>query len=67
MKEKILTIKAKNISQKQWAALLLELNLIKQAWRPYGVELQLTAHCLKRVLSWGTKKYDESHESEYKK
>ena len=36
MKEKKLTITSKNISQKQWSNLLLELNLIKTAWKPYA-------------------------------
>ena len=33
---KKLTITSKDISQKQWASLILELNLIKKAWRPYA-------------------------------
>ena len=37
MKEKIITIKPKGITQKQWSILLLELNMMKNAWRPYGV------------------------------
>ena len=55
MKEKIITIKAKSITTKQWSNLLLELNLVKKAWRPYGVDLQLSAPGLKNTLKWGTK------------
>jgi hypothetical protein len=40
MKEKIITIKPKGITQKQWSNLLLELNLIKKAWKPYGVNME---------------------------
>ena len=58
MKEKVITIKPKGISQKQWANLLLELNLVKKAWRPYGVDMQITAPGLKNILKWGTKRYD---------
>ena len=58
MKEKVITIKPKGISQKQWANLLLELNLVKKAWRPYGVDMQINAPCLKNILKWGTKRYD---------
>jgi hypothetical protein len=58
MKEKIITIKPKGISQKQWSNLLLELNLVKKAWRPYGVDIQISAPGLKNVLKWGTKSYD---------
>ena len=58
MKEKVITIKPKGISQKQWANLLLELNLVKKAWRPYGVDMQINAPGLKNILKWGTKRYD---------
>ena len=58
MKEKIITLKPKGISQKQWSNLLLELNLVKKAWRPYGVDIQISAPGLKNVLKWGTKSYD---------
>ena len=36
MKEKKLTLTSKNISQKQWSNLVLELNLIKKAWAQYA-------------------------------
>ena len=55
MKEKVITLKPKGISQKQWSNLLLELNLVKRAWKPYGVDLQISAPGLKNVLKWGTK------------
>ena len=58
MKEKVITIKPKGISTKQYSSLLLELNLVKQAWRPYGVDIQINAPGLKSVLKWGTKSYD---------
>ena len=43
MKDKIITIKTKNITQKQWSIFLLELNLIKKAWKRYGVDMQMSA------------------------
>ena len=58
VKEKIITLKPKGISQKQWSNLLLELNLVKKAWRPYGVDIQISAPGLKNILKWGTKSYD---------
>ena len=58
MKEKVITIKVKSGSAKQYSNLLLELNLVKQAWRPYGVDIQINAPGLKNVLKWGTKSYD---------
>ena len=54
MKEKIITIKPKGISQKQWASFLLELNLMKKAWRPYGVDVEIKAPGLKNIVKWGT-------------
>jgi len=55
MKEKIITIKTKNISQKQWVNFLLELNLMKKAWKPYGVDVEIKAPGLKKTILWGTK------------
>ena len=52
MKEKVITIKPKGISTKQYSSLLLELNLVKKAWRPYGVDIQINAPGLKSVLKW---------------
>ena len=58
MREKELTIKSRNISPKQWSVLLLELNLLVKAWRPYA-RLEMKAPGLKKVIGWGTRKYDE--------
>ena len=60
MKEKVITIKVKSGSAKQYSNLLLELNLVKQAWRSYGVDLQLSATGLKSTLTWGTSVNDKS-------
>ena len=60
MKEKVITIKIKSGSAKQYSNLLLELNLVKQAWRSYGVDLQLSAPGLKSALTWGTSVNDKS-------
>ena len=61
MKDKVITIKPKGISQKQWSILLLELNLIKQAWKRYWVDMQMSAPGLKRIVDWGTKKHGTDH------
>ena len=58
MKEKKVTITAKGASIKQWSDLMLELNLIKKAWRSYGVTIDIQAPGIKKIISWGTKKYD---------
>ena len=54
MKEKKLTITSKDISQKQWSNLILELNLIKKSWAPYAT-LSLHAPGIKKVIAHGTK------------
>ncbi len=61
MKEKIITIKPKGITKKQWSIFLLELNLMKRAWKPYGVKMEMSAPGLKRIIDWGTKKYGTDH------
>ena len=58
MKEKKVTIVAKGASVKQWSDLMLELNLIKKAWRPYGVIIDIQTPGIKKIILWGTKKYD---------
>ena len=63
MKEKIITIKPKGITQKQWSNLLLELNLIKKAWKPYGVNINMKAPGLKNVLNYGTRVNDETRKA----
>ena len=58
MKEKKVTISAKGASLKQWSDLILELNLIKKSWHRYGVTVTIQTPELKKILAWGTKKYD---------
>ena len=58
MKGKKVTIFAKGASIKQWSDLMLELNLMKKSWRSYGVTLDIQTPGIKKILSWGTRKYD---------
>ncbi len=51
---KKVTITSKNINQKQWSNLLLELNLIKTAWKNYA-KLEMQALGLKKILAAGQK------------
>ena len=60
MKEKIITIKVDGAAQGQWSSLLLELNLMKQAWRSYGVDITMKAPGLKNVLTHGTRVNDDA-------
>ena len=54
MKEKTITIKPNEISQRQYSTLLLELNIMKRQWKSYGVNLQLSAPSLKKIIALGT-------------
>jgi len=56
MKEKIVTISSNNISTKQWSVLLLELNIMRKAWKPYA-KLELSAPGIKKIIANGTKRY----------
>ena len=58
MKEKKVILSAKGASVKQWSDLILELNLMKKAWHRYGVTLNIQAPGIKKIIAWGTKKYD---------
>jgi hypothetical protein len=64
MKEKKLTISSKNITQKQWSNLILELNLIKKEWNKYA-KLDIQAPGIKKILAWGTCNYDSKVNPEY--
>ena len=59
MKKAIIT--AKGASTKQWSDLMLELNLMKKSWHRYGVTIEVKAPGIKKILAWGTKKYDSKY------
>ena len=54
---KKLTISSKNITQKQWSNLILELNLMKKAWSSYA-DINIEAPGIKKIIAWGTSNYD---------
>jgi len=58
MKKKIL-VEAKGASDKQWSVLVLELNIMKTAWKKVGVTLSLNSPDAARIIAWGTKNYDD--------
>ena len=60
MKEKIISLKINGAAQGQWSHLLLELNIMKKAWRSYGVDINMKASGLKNVLNYGTRINDDS-------
>jgi len=60
MKEKTITLKVNGAAQGQWSSLLLEINLMKKAWRSYGVDINMKASGLKNILNHGTRTNDGS-------
>jgi|TARA_E500000331_G_scaffold230759_1_gene220932 hypothetical protein len=53
-KMKTVTINVTGASQNQWSTFLLELNLMKKAWRSYGVDAELKAKSIKKIITLGT-------------
>ena len=57
---KTITLNVEGISQNQWSTFVLELNLIKKAWKSYGVEVELKAPNLNKIISQGTSNGEKS-------
>ena len=55
-------IKIKNISQKQWPLLLIELNLMAKTWKRFGPVMDIKAKNFDRIIKWGRKKHGDSEE-----
>ena len=60
---KTVTLNVDGISQGQWSTFLLELNLMKKAWKSYGVEVTLKAHSIKKIIEKGTSINDTGRNS----
>ena len=59
MKEREINIRVENITQKQWTNLVIELNLVSEAWKPYGPKIKLKTKNLDRIIKWGRKTHDD--------
>jgi len=57
---KTITVSVKGTSQSQWSTFILELNLLKKAWKRYGVEVELKAPSIKKIISQGTSRGEKS-------
>ena len=55
MKDKVITITPRGITQKQFTNLVLELNIMRKAWRPYGVDINIQAPGIRKIIMWGNK------------
>ena len=51
---KTITVNVEGASVKQFSDLILELNLMKKAWRSYGVKVELKAHSINKIIALGT-------------
>ena len=60
---KTVTLNVDGISQGQWSTFLLELNLMKKAWKPYGVDVKLKAHSINKIIEKGTSINDPGRNS----
>ena len=54
---KTLTLTSKDITQKQWSNLILELNLIKKAWSSYAT-IELQGPGVRKIIAHGTRNFD---------
>ena len=53
-KEKKIILKTKGFSVKQYQTLILELNLIKKAWKRFGGTIDIQAKGAERIINWGS-------------
>ena len=67
MKDREINIKVENITTKQWTNLLIELNLVSEAWKPYGPKLTLAAKNLDRIIKWGKRRHDDKEDRQHSK
>ena len=57
---KIVTLNVDGISQGQWSTFLLELNLMKKAWKRYGVQVELKTPGINKIIAQGTSHGEKS-------
>ena len=51
---KTMTVNVKGTSQSQWSTFVLELNLMKKAWKRYGVDVELKTPSINKIIAQGT-------------
>ena len=55
-KERTISLTVNNITPKQWTNLVIELNLVADAWKSYGPQIKLKTRNLERIIKWGRSK-----------
>jgi len=61
MTKKMVTLSCDKISSKQWSVLLVELNLMKEAWRSFAT-INIESPDFNKIIKWGKRKYNEKEE-----
>ena len=51
---KTITVNVKGTSQSQWSTFILELNIMKKAWKRYGVDVELKTPSINKIIAQGT-------------
>ena len=57
---KKITLNVEGASQSQWSTFILELNLMKKAWKRYGVKVELKTPNIKKIVAQGTSNGEKS-------
>ena len=57
-----INIKIDNITPKQWANFLIELNLMRSAWKKFGPDINIKAKNFSKIIKWGRKKHGDYEE-----
>ena len=52
-----ITLDIKGESLKQYSTLVLELNIIAESWKKFGVDISLPGQ--ERIIKWGNRKYKD--------
>jgi|TARA_R100001594_G_scaffold62334_1_gene96622 hypothetical protein len=60
MKERSINLKVTDITPKQWTNLVIELNLMADAWKPYGPKIKLKTYNFERIIKWGRSKNENT-------
>ena len=56
---KTVTITSKNITQKQWSNLILELNIMRQQWKPFA-KIDIQGPNVKKIIKYGTNVFKDN-------
>ena len=64
---KTITVNVKGTSQSQWSTFILELNIMKKAWKRYGVNVELKTPSINKIRAQGTSVADKQVKPKRKK